>query len=232
MSLGLASPQAPLRHLSGWAELGAIAAPKLKRQIQEVIVVAARRHKQSKAVSSKASAPIGQAGFSLVEALVASFLLMLAVSQSLNIFGVTMNALGASRIRDGLNTAIHADLESVRNEVSTWKLDTSIDGMTAYNLSGYEEACKTNTLATELLDEKREASKLPATLQSISLGNSSIPPQGSSVSRTINVFSRTDSGSGDGNLIEVSYNTNSGSVVAIERRAVISIPAQGWCVYD
>ena len=232
MSLGLASPQAPLRHLSGWAELGAIAAPKLKRRIQEVIVVAARRHKQSKAVSSKASAPIGQAGFSLVEALVASFLLMLAVSQSLNIFGVTMNALGASRIRDGLNAAIHADLESVRNEVSTWKLDTSIDGMTAYNLSGHEEACKTNTLATELLDEKRESSKLPATLSSISLGNSSIPPQGSSVSRTINVFSRTDSGSGDGNLIEVSYNTNSGSVVAIERRAVISIPAQGWCVYD
>lgn len=194
--------------------------------------MAARCHKQVKVPSSEVSAPLDQVGFTLVEALVASFLLMLAVSQSLRIFGVTMNAIGESRIRDSLNAAIHADLESIRNEVSTWKLDTSIDGMTTYNLSGYEEACKTNTLATELLDEKRELSKLPAGPSSINLGNSSIPFQGSSVSRTINVFSRTDSGSGDGNLIEVSYITNSGSIVSIERRAVISIPAQGWCLYN
>ena len=175
-----------------------------------------------------------QAGFSLVEALVSSFLLMLAVSQSLRVFGFTMTALGASRIRDGLNAAIHADLEAVRNEVATWRLDTSVDGMTAYNLQGYSEACKTNTLATELLKDKREGSPsmLVETVPAISLGGSSVPSKGSSVKRDITVFARTEGGSGDGNLIQVAYATNPGSVVSIERKAVISIPAQGWCVYD
>ena len=175
-----------------------------------------------------------QAGFSLVEALVSSFLLMLAVSQSLRVFGFTMTALGASRIRDGLNAAIHADLEAVRNEVATWRLDTSVDGMTAYNLQGYSEACKTNTLGTELLADKRaqSPSTLEASVSAISLGDSSVPSKGSSVKRDITVFARTDGGSGDGNLIQVAYATNSGSVVSIERKALISIPAQGWCVYD
>ena len=190
--------------------------------------------RQVKRRSPKSSGSFQQAGFSLVEALVSSFLLMLAVSQSLNVFGLTMNALGASRIRDGLNAAIHADLEAVRNEVATWRLDTSVDGMTAYNLQGYSEACKTNTLATELLADKRaqSPSTLEASVSAISLGDSSVPSKGSSVRRDITVFARTDGGSGDGNLIQVAYATNSGSVVSIERKAVISIPAQGWCVYD
>jgi len=171
-----------------------------------------------------------EAGFSLVEALISSFLLMLAVSQSLNVFGLTMNALGLSRIRDGLNAAIHADLEAVRNEVASWRLDTSVDGMTAYNLQDYSEDCKTNKLAEKLLDEKDAT--LLAIVPAIDLGGSSVPSKGSSVKRVINVFSRPDGGSGDGNLIQVAYSTNPGSVVSIERKAVISIPAQGWCVYD
>ena len=202
--------------------------------VREAILVALMRDQQVRRRSPKRSGSSEQAGFSLVEALVASFLLMLAVSQSLSVFGITMNALGASRIRDGLNAAIHADLEAVRNEVATWRLDTSVDGMTAYNLQGYSEACKTNTLATELLTDKRaqSPSMLASSVSAISLGDSSVPSKGSSVRRDITVFARTDGGSGDGNLIQVAYATNPGSVVSIERKAVISIPAQGWCVYD
>ena len=106
--------------------------------------------------------------------------------------------------------------------------------MTAYNLQGYSEACKTNTLATELLADKRaqSPSTLEASVSAIPLGGSSVPSKGSSVERKITVFERPNGGTGDGNLIQVAYATNSGSVVSIERKAVISIPAQGWCVYD
>ena len=71
-------------------------------------------------------------GFSLVEALVASFLLMFTVSQSLRVFSTTMDTIGKSRLRDSLNAAIHADLEEVRNEVADWATDTSREGMTRY----------------------------------------------------------------------------------------------------
>ena len=192
--------------------------------------MALMRDQQVRRRSPKRSGSSEQAGFSLVEALVSSFLLMLAVSQSLSVFGVTMNALGASRIRDGLNAAIHADLEAVRNEVATWRFDTSVEGMTAYNLQGDSEACKTNRLAEKLLEEK--VATLPNIASPISLGDSSVPSRGSSVERRITEFERPNGGTGDGNLIQVAYTTNPGSVVSIERKAVISIPAQGWCVYD
>ena len=171
------------------------------------------------------------AGFSMVETLVSSTLLMLAVTQSLSLFGTTMDSLGKSQLRDSLNAFIHADLERVRNSISTWELDNSIDGITSY--SPDQQACQTNSLADKLLTEKRSLS--PAELEAsttLDLSNTTIPLRGSTITRTINTFSRDVSQLGDSNLIDIQYTTSATSLIRIERRAVLSIPAQGWCQYD
>lgn len=169
-------------------------------------------------------------GFSLVEALVASFLLMLAVSQSMSIFGATMTALGNSRLRDSLNAAVHADLESVRNEISSWASNSNIDGMISYNPDA--QACKTNQLAQKLIGENINNAKLK-TVSSIAI-ETTTPLHGSIISRTTRVFSSgsTTQSPGEGNLIDVIYQSNTSSPIKIERRSILSIPAQGWCQYD
>ena len=169
-------------------------------------------------------------GFSLVEALVASFLLMLAVSQSMSIFGVTMTALGNSRLRDSLNAAVHADLESIRNEISSWASNSNIEGIISY--SPDVQACKTNQLAQKIIDENMNNTKLK-TVSSIAI-ETTTPLHGSIISRTTRVFSSgsTTPSPGEGNLIDVIYQSNSNSPIKIERRSILSIPAQGWCNYD
>ena len=169
-------------------------------------------------------------GFSLVEALVASFVLMIAVSQSMSIFGVTMTALGTSRLRDSLNAAVHADLESVRNEISSWSSDSNIDGMISYNPD--IQACKTNQLAQKLIGDNINNIKLK-TVSSITI-ETTTPLHGSIISRTTRVFSSGSStpSPGEGNLIDVIYQSNPSSPIKIERRSILSIPAQGWCNYD
>ena len=186
-------------------------------------------HMALKAICSKRL--IQSAGFSMVETLVSSTLLMLAVTQSLNLFGITMDSLGKSQLRDSLNAFIHADLERVRSSISTWELDNSIDGITTYTPD--KGACQTNSLANKLLAEKRSLS--PAQLEVsklLDLSNTTISMRSSTITRTIDVFSRDVSQIGDSNLIDIKYSTNASSLIRIERRAVISIPAQGWCQYD
>ena len=169
-------------------------------------------------------------GFSLVEALVASFLLMLSVSQSLSIFGTTMSALGTSRLRDSLNAAVHADLESVRNEIGSWSANNNIDGMISYAPDAI--ACKTNTLASKLIEDNAGNAKL-VSIDPIRI-NTSIPLRGITIKRETKVFSSglNAANQGEGNLVDVSYASSANSFVKIERRSILSIPAQGWCVYD
>ena len=167
-------------------------------------------------------------GFSLVEALVSSFLLMLAVSQSLSIFGTTLSAMGKSRLRDSLNAAIHADLEAVRNQVADWALETPADGLTSY--APDSNSCDSNQLATALLDDKR-AESTPQLVASttLDLTASSIPTPGLAITRTIKPVGTADKSSGDGNLLEVDYSTNTNRLISIKRKSILMIPAQGWC---
>ena len=157
-----------------------------------------------------------------------SFLLMLAVSQSLSIFGTTLSAMGKSRLRDSLNTAIHADLEAVRNQVADWALETPADGLTSY--SPDSTSCDSNQLAAALLIDKR-AESTPQLVASttLDLTGSSISTPGLAITRTIKPVSTADNSSGDGNLIEVDYTTNTNSLISIKRKSVLLIPAQGWC---
>ena len=101
--------------------------------------------------------PCSSAGFSQVEALVASAVLMMAVSQSLNLYGSTLQATGKAQLRDGINAAINADLEQIRHTISTWALTESSDGQLAYSPSN--EACESGALASSLLAD--HAASLP-----------------------------------------------------------------------
>lgn len=165
------------------------------------------------------------AGFSLVEALVSSFLLLLAVSQSLSLFGTTMSALGKARLRDSLNAAIHANLEQVRHDVESWQLTASNDGLTTYTPN--TQSCADSSLASLLLAQKRADNEfLDGPLDLSQLG---VPLQGLQVNRTITILGGISSATENGNLLEVRYATPEGSLINVERKAVLVTPAQGWC---
>jgi len=158
------------------------------------------------------------AGFSQVEVLVGSALLMLAASQSLSLFSTSLQATGKAQLRDGLNAAIHSDLELVRHQVADWARGSSTDGQLSYAPSA--TACSQANLGTALLTEK--ASALPATG---SLDLSSAPQQlrGITIHRSISTVS------GNANLLQVSYSTGSNSPISVTQTTTLKIPAQGWC---
>ena len=156
----------------------------------------------------------------LTESLISSFILVGLATQTGRLFGDSMQALGKSRLRDGINAAIHRDLEDVRQVISTWKADGSMttNGQLAYLPDTAN--CNNETLATALLSEN--ATTLPAS-SILDLSSSSTPLQGLQVSRTIGTAA------GNTNLIQVDYSTNSSSSLTTKVSTTLSIPAQGWC---
>ena len=60
-------------------------------------------------------------GVGLPEALVSSTILMVMVSQSSGLFADSMGGLSKSRLRDGLNASIAADIELVRDQVLNFR---------------------------------------------------------------------------------------------------------------
>ena len=158
------------------------------------------------------------AGFSQVEVLVGSVLLMLVASQSLSLFSTSMQATGKAKVRDGLNAAIHSDLELVRHQVADWARGNNTDGQLSYAPS--TTACSQANLASTLLAEK--ASDLPVT----SLVDLSTAPQGL---RSITIHRSISTVPGNANLLQVNYSTGNNSPINVAQRATLSIPAQGWC---
>ena len=130
----------------------------------------------------------------LTESLISSFILVGLATQTGKLFGDSMQALGESRLRDGINAAIHRDLEDVRQVVSAWKADGSMttNGQLAYLPDTAN--CNNGTLATSLLSDN--TTTLPAS-SILNLFNSSTPLQGLQVSRTIGTSV------GNSNLIQV-----------------------------
>lgn len=157
-------------------------------------------------------------GLSQVEVLVASAVLMLTVSQSLSLFGSTLQATGKAQIRDGVNAAINADLEQVRHTVASWSATSNSDGQLAYNPD--PAVCSQGELGTALL--QANASNLPAS-SVLDLANAPKRLQGIRIARTISTAS------GSRNLIQVSYATAAGSPVSVSQSTTLVTPAQGWC---
>jgi len=156
----------------------------------------------------------------LTESMVSSLILVSLATQTGNLFGDSMTALGKSRLRDNVNAAIHRDLEDVRQIVSTWKADASMatNGQLAYSPDATH--CQDGTLATALLAEK--ANELAAS-KTLDLSSSSTNLQGLTLTRTIGTAINNT------NLIQVYYSTSTNSPLKTEISATLGIPAQSWC---
>jgi Tfp pilus assembly protein PilV len=158
------------------------------------------------------------AGFSQVEAMVASAILMITVSQSASLFTDSMQATGKAKLRDGINAAVNADLERVRNEVSKWAMSANTDGQLAYNPSA--TACSSGTLAQTLLTDR--SSQLPV-VSTVDLTGVPMRQGNVVINRTISVPSDNK------NLIAISYATTANSPISLNLNTTLTTPAQGWC---
>ena len=158
-------------------------------------------------------------GVGLVDAMVSSSILMLIVSQSAGLFGQSMNALSEGRLRDGLNAAISADMELVRESVADWASETSMGGQLTYAPDA--ATCDAGTLGQALLADPD--SGLSTGTSTVSLSGVPTPLQGITIERTITVDPSNS------NLIHVSYSTSAESSMSVEQNTTLGTPAQGWC---
>jgi len=158
------------------------------------------------------------AGFSQVEAMVASAILMITVTQSTSLFTNSMQATGKAKLRDGVNAAVNANLERVRNEVSKWATTTNSDGQLAYNPGA--AACSSGTLGQTLLTDR--ANQLPV-VSTVDLAGVPMRQGPVVVNRSISVPSDNK------NLIAISYTTTANSPISLKLNTTLTTPAQGWC---
>jgi len=153
-----------------------------------------------------------------VEAMVASAILMITVTQSTSLFTNSMQATGKAKLRDGVNAAVNADLERVRNEVSKWAMSANNDGQLAYNPSA--TACSGGTLGQTLLTDR--SSQLPVA-STVDLTDVPMRQGTVVINRTITVPSDNK------NLITISYATTANSPISLKLNTTLTTPAQGWC---
>ena len=155
----------------------------------------------------------------ITESLVASAILMTTATQASQVFGDSMQAIGKSRLRDGINTSIQRDIEEIREIVSLWSVNTmGTDGQLSYDPP--QADCEDSILATTLLSD--QSSQLPAS-QVLNLSNISTPLQGLQITRNIGTLP------GSENLIHLNYSTSGHSKIKTQVSTTMSIPAQGWC---
>jgi Tfp pilus assembly protein PilV len=157
-------------------------------------------------------------GFSQVEAMVASVILMMTVTQSTALFTNSMQATGKAKLRDGVNAAVNADLEQVRHEVSKWSLSANNDGQLAYSPSA--SACAGGTLAQALLTDR--SSQLPV-VSTVNLSGVPMRQGNVVINRTITIPSDNK------NLIAISYSSTADSAISLKLNTTLNTPAQGWC---
>ena len=158
-------------------------------------------------------------GVGLVDAMVSSSILMVIVSQSAGLFGASMNAIGNGQLRDGLNAAISADMELVRQDVAGWASDSSMDGQLTYDPD--PTVCDAGELGKALLEDAD--SGLSSGTTEVSLSGAPTKLQGVTINRTISVDPDNK------NLIRISYATADGSAIKVNQSTTLATPAQGWC---
>ena len=164
-------------------------------------------------------------GFSLVEALVSSMILMTVTSQSLSLMTDSMQAYSKARLRDALYAAVHNDLEDVRHELAAWKSSQSDDGQLTYTPDS--DSCSSNTLGSDFINDKQSNDELLD--GNINLNDIPISKRGVSINRTISTASNIASNPGNENIIIVEYASPTGSLIPIKQKAHLLVPAQGWC---
>jgi len=164
-------------------------------------------------------------GFSLVEALVSSMILMTVTSQSLSLMTDSMQAYSKARLRDALYAAVHNDLEEVRHELASWKAAQSNDGQLIYEPDS--NSCSSNKLGSDFINDKQSNNELLN--ENIDLNNIPISKRGVTIKRKISTVSNSASNPGSENIIIVEYTSTTGSLIPIKQKAHLLVPAQGWC---
>ena len=159
-------------------------------------------------------------GFSLPEAMISSVLLLMVVNQSASLYNTSVKSLNGAQLRDGVDAAVFADLEAVRQEVFEWAQDSNtVDGQLSY--SPPVDDCKNKSLATTLVSEL--SIELQPAGSTVDLTYINTPISNLTVTRTINVDSE------NGNLINIQYQSSGNSNLTVNKATTLLPPAQGWC---
>lgn len=156
-----------------------------------------------------------EAGFGLVETLVAVVILGITTIAALQMFSLFSRNFTTSRQRDGISNLISSDLAQLRSRLTTWSAGS--DG----NYTPPEAACGSNTLATAVRNDL--ASSFPATATITGGANSSGALQNVQITRTITIPAD------NGNALNVSYAATSGTSVEVNTSTTLVPPALAWC---
>jgi type II secretory pathway pseudopilin PulG len=156
-----------------------------------------------------------EAGFGLVETLVAVVILGITTIAALQMFSQFSRNFSSSRQRDAIATLITSDLAALRSELNVWKIGS--DG----SYAPPEAACGSNTLATAVRSDL--PSPFPATTMITGGANTSGPLQGVQITRTITIPAD------NGNAFNVSYAAASGTSVEVNTSTTLVPPALAWC---
>lgn len=151
-------------------------------------------------------------GFNLVELVVASVLLIVALVAISDVFTTFSRNFTSSRLRDGLSALISRDLENLRGRVAAYGSPTTTGGRVEYTPS--TSICATATLAEDMVTANTGTFPANSTITA--------PAQLRSV-----VVNRTITATG--NRLQVSYATANGSPISLNLQATLVPPAQSWC---
>jgi Tfp pilus assembly protein PilV len=156
-----------------------------------------------------------EAGFGLVETLVAVVILGITTIAALQMFSQFSRNFSSSRQRDGISTLITSDLAQLRSRLNNWSAGS--DG----SYTPPEAACGSNTLATAVRSDL--PSSFPATAMITGEANTSGPLRGVQITRTISISAN------NGNAFNVSYTAASGTSIEVNTSTTLVPPALAWC---
>ena len=170
-------------------------------------------------------------GVGLPEALVSSTILMVLVSQSSGLFADSMGGLSKSRVRDGLNASIAADIELVRNQVSGFR-SSQASGQLSFNPtdSDASDGLGSNFLTEmdgslgSLGTDDVDGDGINETVLSQNLDGADFAEHLDGVTITRSISADPD----HPHLIRVSYTTEGHDSVQTSNSTDMVFPAQGW----
>jgi hypothetical protein len=155
-----------------------------------------------------------QAGFSMPEVLVASFILIWVILSSLQLTSSSILGMGKSKRRNLVDTAIATQIEKLRSDAFIYLCtqgctDNELTKTLEFNLIALKPLCSSNTLGQGLLNA------LPTEDKPSSLTVNTVPPVVVQATYTA-----------DGNKLHVGY---SATDIALTVNTTLVPHAQGWC---
>ena len=155
-----------------------------------------------------------QAGFSMPEVLVASFILIWVILSSLQLTSSSIMGMGKSKRRGLVDAAIASQIERLRSDAFSYLCtqgcaDAELTKSLEFDLITLKPLCSSNSLGQGLL------SALPATDTPSSFTVSTVPPANVQATYTA-----------DGNKLHISY---SAPDLALVVNTTLVPHAQGWC---